>query len=52
MKTNINLPGDPDKRHKKVTLPLVPSKRPGSVSLSSEKIARLLEYEDVASLTP
>lgn len=36
--------------HKKVSLPLVPSKRPGSISLSSEKIARILEYEDLHGL--
>jgi hypothetical protein len=50
MRTTIDLPDDPDKRHKKVSLPLVPSKRPGSISLSSEKIARILEYEDLVSL--
>lgn len=37
--------------HKKVSLPLVPSKHPGSIALSSDKIAKLLEYEDLHGLT-
>lgn len=50
MKPKMDQPDGSDKKRKKVSLPLVPSKRPGSISLSSEKIARLLEYEDLASL--
>ena len=34
---------------KRVQLPLVPSKRPGSVDLTAEKIAEFLGDDDVAS---
>ena len=32
---------------RKITLPLVPSKRPGSINIDSDKIAKLLEKEDL-----
>jgi hypothetical protein len=35
---------------KKVSLPLVPSKRPGTLQLSSDKIARILNQEDLNAL--
>ena len=31
----------------RISLPIIPSKNPGSVSLSSERIAELLEWEDL-----
>jgi hypothetical protein len=36
---------------RKVELPLVPSKHPGSLSITSEEIAKLLEHEDLHGLT-
>jgi hypothetical protein len=36
------------KRQRRVLLPLVPSKRPGSVRLSAERIAELLEEDDLS----
>ncbi|MBT4863839.1 MAG: hypothetical protein HON53_01790, partial [Planctomycetaceae bacterium] len=33
----------------RVTLPLVPSKRPGSVELTAERIAELLDEADVSA---
>ena len=32
---------------RRISLPLVPSKRPGSVYIDSKKIAELLEHEDI-----
>jgi hypothetical protein len=37
------------KRRKRVVLPLVPSKKPGSVDLTSERIAEILLEGDVPS---
>ena len=34
-------------KKRRITLPLIPSKRPGSVVLSGEMISRILDQEDV-----
>jgi hypothetical protein len=39
----------PPGKKRRVVLPLVKSKRPGSLPLTNERIAELLEQEDVAS---
>ena len=39
----------PPQRRERVHLPLVLSKRPGSVDLTAEKIAEILNDDDVAS---
>lgn len=36
-------------RPKRITLPIVPSERPGSVSVTPEQIAALLEAEDLSA---
>lgn len=36
---------------KRVSLPLVPSKHPGTLHLTAEKIAQALSQEDIHSLT-
>jgi hypothetical protein len=36
------------KKRRRVALPLVPSKRPGSLRLSAERIAQLLEEDDLS----
>jgi hypothetical protein len=42
-------PAKPPEAHRPVRLPLVPSDRPGSRRLTAERIAELLEDEDVPS---
>jgi len=34
-------------KHRRIRLPLVPSKRPGSIALSGEMISRILDQEDL-----
>jgi hypothetical protein len=43
------LAGKPPRKKRRVVLPLVKSKRPGSLPLTNERIAQLLEEEDVAN---
>lgn len=38
----------PDKTNRRVLLPIVPSETPSSVSLSNQKIAEILDDEDLA----
>jgi hypothetical protein len=33
--------------NKRVRLPLIPSKRPGSVDLSGDRLSRILDWEDL-----
>jgi hypothetical protein len=42
--------GEVESSPKRVTLPLVPSENPGSVHLDAEKIADILEREDIDEL--
>jgi hypothetical protein len=39
----------PPRKKRRVVLPLVKSKRPGSLPLTNDRIAQLLEEEDVAN---
>lgn len=39
----------PDDRQPRIALPLVPSARPGSVTLTAERVAELLDEADVSA---
>jgi hypothetical protein len=39
-------------KKKKVRLPLVNSKQPGKLKLTNDRIAKILEAEDIAALSP
>ena len=43
------LPGGPPVPRKRVVLPLVPSDRPGSLRLTAERVAEILEGDDVSA---
>ena len=41
-------PQHTEKRRKRIELPLVPSDQPGSVNLTAQRVAELLEQEDAS----
>lgn len=41
--------GDIKLRPRRITLPIVPSKRPGSVTATTDRIAAILEAEDLSA---
>jgi len=45
----VSSPTEPLDSHRRVSLPLVPSDRPGSRRLTAERLAELLEDDDVSA---